>query len=139
MNKSEAREYTFKLLYSMEIIQDFSEEQFNLFIESNQIEKESTIKFIKNTINGVLENKTDIIKLIEENLKDGWKINRISKIDFVILQIAIYEINYKELPYKIAINEAVELAKMYGDEKSKSFVNGMLATIVKGKEETNEV
>lgn len=139
MNKSLSRENTFKLLYSMEIMQEFGEEQVELFIQNNEIDDEKTLKYIKNTIKGILENKKEITKQIENNLKEGWDISRISKIDFVILQIAIYEIKYKELAYKIAINEAVELAKMYGDDNSKSFVNGMLATIVKENGENNEL
>ena len=77
------------------------------------------------------ENKEEIIKKIEKNLKEDWKIERISKIDLVILKLAIYEIKYKELPYKVVINEAVELAKKYGEDNSKNFVNGILASIVK--------
>ena len=56
---------------------------------------------------------------------------RISKIDLSLLELAIYEIKYKEIPYKVAINEAVELAKKYGEDSSKTFVNGILASIVK--------
>ncbi len=139
MNKSISRELAFKLLYSMEIQQEYGQEQIDLFIENNEIEDKKIIQYIKSTINGILENKKEIQKQIEENLKEKWDIGRISKIDFVLLQIAIYEIQYKKLPYKIAINEAVELAKMYGEDSSKSFVNGMLATIVKKNGENNEV
>ena len=64
-------------------------------------------------------------------MKSNWKIERISKIDLSLLELAIYEIKYKEVPYKVAINEAVELAKKYGEENSKTFVNGVLASIVK--------
>ena len=68
---------------------------------------------------------------IEINLKSDWKIERISKIDLAILKIAIYEIKYKDIPFKVGINEAVELAKKYGEDNSKNFVNGILASIVK--------
>ena len=73
----------------------------------------------------------EILKDIEQNLKEDWKLNRISKMDLSILKLAIYEIKYNEIPYKVAINEAVELAKKYGEDKSKNFVNGILASIVK--------
>lgn len=139
MNKSVARELTFKLLYSMEIMQEYNEEQIELFIQNNDIEDEKVIKYIRSTVQGILNNKKKITKQIEENLKEKWDISRISKIDLVILEIAIYEIEYKELPYKIAINEAVELAKMYGEDTSKSFVNGILASIVKKNGENNEI
>lgn len=55
---------------------------------------------------------------------------RISKVDLCILKLAIYEIKYKEIPFKVVINEAVELAKKYGEDNSKVFVNGILASIV---------
>ena len=139
MNKSLAREQTFKLLYSMEIRQEYTPEQIELFIQNNEIEDKKIITYIKDTIEGIIENKEAITKQIEENLKEKWDISRISKIDLVLLQIAIYEILYKELPYKIAINEAVELAKKYGEDTSKSFVNGMLASIVKKNGENNEI
>ena len=70
-------------------------------------------------------------KLEEQIDLSYWKFERISKIDLVILKLAIYEIKYKELPYKVVINEAVELAKKYGEDTSKNFVNGVLASIVK--------
>ena len=73
----------------------------------------------------------EIEKKIKEHLKSDWKIERISKMDLSILKLAIYEIKYKELPFKVVINEAVELAKKYGEDSSKNFVNGILASIVK--------
>ena len=80
------------------------------------------------------KNKEKILAYIEKNLKSDWKIDRISKIDLAILKLAIYEIKYKKLPYKVVINEAVELAKKYGEDNSKKFVNGILASIVKEEE-----
>ena len=64
-------------------------------------------------------------------MKEEWKLNRISKMDLSVLKLAIYEIKFSEVPYKVSINEAVELAKKYGEDKSKKFVNGILASIVK--------
>ena len=131
MNRSAIRENTFKLIYSLEIQKPENlEEQIDLFFESNNIEEQAQ-KDIKNVILGIYENSESIEKDIEENLKEEWKINRISKMDLSILKLAIYEIKYNEIPYKVAINEAVELAKKYGEDKSKNFVNGILASIVK--------
>ena len=131
MNRSSIRENTFKLIYSLEIQKPENlEEQIDLFFESNNIEEQAQ-KDIKNVILGIYENSESIEKDIEENLKEEWKINRISKMDLSILKLAIYEIKYNEIPYKVAINEAVELAKKYGEDKSKNFVNGILASIVK--------
>lgn len=132
MNRSEIREQAFKLMYSLEIQKNENlEEQVELYLESNEILNQNAIEYIKDAVFGIEENKEEIIKKIEKNLKEDWKIERISKIDLVILKLAIYEIKYKELPYKVVINEAVELAKKYGEDNSKNFVNGILASIVK--------
>ena len=131
MNRTAIRENTFKLIYSLEIQKPENlEEQIDLFFESNNIEEQAQ-KDIKGAILGICENSESIEKDIEQNLKEEWKINRISKMDLSILKLAIYEIKYNEIPYKVAINEAVELAKKYGEDKSKNFVNGILASIVK--------
>lgn len=132
MNRSEMRENTFKLLYSLEITKPNDiQEQVELYLESNNIEDEKAKTYINETINGIKINQDDILKNIEINLKEDWKLSRISTIDLAILEIAIYEIKYTEVPYKVSINEAVELAKKYGEDKSKKFVNGVLASIVK--------
>ncbi len=132
MNRSEIREQAFKFMYSLEIQKNENlEEQVELYLESNEILDQNAIEYIKDAVFGIEENKEEIIKKIEKNLKEDWKIERISKIDLVILKLAIYEIKYKELPYKVVINEAVELAKKYGEDNSKNFVNGILASIVK--------
>ena len=135
MNRSEMREQAFKIMYSLEIQKNENlEEQLELYIESNEIKDESAIEYIKDAVLGIEENKKEILANIEKNLKKDWKIERISKIDLVILKLAIYEITYKEIPYKVVINEAVELAKKYGEDNSKNFVNGILASIVKEKD-----
>ena len=132
MNRSSIRENAFKLIYSLEIQKDENiEEQIDLFFESNDIRDEEAKKYIKDVILGIEKNKEQILSNIEKNLKEDWKLSRISKMDLSILELAIYEIEFSEVPYKVAINEAVELAKKYGEDKSKNFVNGILASIVK--------
>lgn len=132
MNRSTIRENTFKLIYSLEIQKDENiEEQIELFIESNDIKDDEAKEYMKETVFGIEKNKEEILLNIEKNLKEDWKLNRISKMDLSILKLAIYEIEFSEVPYKVAINEAVELAKKYGEDKSKNFVNGILASIVK--------
>ena len=131
MNRSSIREQAFKLLYSLEIQKDINEaEQIDLYLESNNIKDEEAVSYIKDAIFGIDKNKKDIDEKIVQNLKSNWKLERVSKIDLTILRLAIYEIKYKDFPYKVAINEAVELAKKYGEDTSKNFVNGILASIV---------
>ncbi len=132
MNRSDMREYAFKLIYSLEIQKvDNIQEQVDLYFESNNIKDEETKKYITDAILGIEKNKAEILSDIEKNLKEEWKLNRISKMDLSVLKLAIYEIKFSEVPYKVSINEAVELAKKYGEDKSKKFVNGILASIVK--------
>lgn len=132
MNRTAIREQTFKLIYSLEIQkQEQLEEAIELYEESNQITDEKAKAYIKDAIFGMEKNKDEIIEQIEKNLKSDWKLERISKIDLAILKLAIYELKYTDIPFKVAINEAVELAKKYGEDASKNFVNGILASVVK--------
>ena len=131
MNRSAAREETFKLLYSLEIQKENLKEQTEIYLENEEISDEKIKEYINSIIEGIENNITEIEKKISENLKKDWKIERISRIDLVLLKLAIYEIIYTETPYKVVINEVVELAKKYGDDTSPNFVNGILASIVK--------
>ena len=112
MNRSEIREEAFKLMYSIEIQKDTNnlEEQIELYLESNDITNKNAIEYIKDGVFGINENEEKILHEIEKYLKSEWRIDRISKMDLIILKLAIYEIEYKEIPFKVAINEAVELA-----------------------------
>ncbi len=132
MKRTETRELAFRLIYSSQIQKDMDEEQINIFIEENNLGEEEA-EYIKNIFYGIKENKEEIEELISSNLKEKWSMDRISKIDLSILKLAIFELVYSKLTYKVAINEAVELAKKYGEDSSKSFVNGVLASIVKEK------
>ncbi|MFR2534326.1 MAG: transcription antitermination factor NusB [Clostridia bacterium] len=131
MKRTQIREIAFQLLYSVEVQKEIEEEQIQLFLEENAIEEEEQINYIKETFQGVQEHKETIEQLIANNLKENWTMQRIAKIDLAILKLAIYEMVFVKLPYKVVINEAVELAKKYGDDNAKSFVNGILASIVK--------
>jgi len=132
MNRSAAREQAFKLLYSLQIQNsDELKEKIDLYIQNNDIENEQMKTYISNIANGVKDNNSEIENIISQNLKEGWEISRVSKIDLVLLKLAIYEIKYNNLPYKIAINETIELAKKYGSDNSHIFINGVLANVIK--------
>ena len=134
MNRSAMREIAFKFLYGAEIQKELDPSQIDEFLENNEIEDENTKKYIEEIARGIQNNAEDITKQIEQNLKTDWQIDRISKVSLSLLKLAIFEINYQNLPYKAIINEVVELAKKYGEDTSKQFVNGVLASIVKDKE-----
>lgn len=131
MKRSQIREYAFKLIYSIQIQKEIDDEELEIFMQENKIVEKEDVKYITEVYNGIRENKEDIVKLVSKNLKEKWTMERISKIDFAILEVAIFELMYSKLPYKVVINEAVELAKKYGQDNSKAFVNGVLASIVK--------
>ena len=133
MNRSQIRELAFKLLYQIEIQKEINDEDMQLFFENNNIVSEEAKKYIKDIVNGTSKNSEEILELIRNNLKKDWNLERISKVNLALLKLAIYEIQYKEIPFKVAINEAVELAKTYGEESSPVFINGILASIVKEK------
>ena len=134
MNRTAIRDQAFKLVYSLEIQkQEDLNEAIELYEESNEITDENAKVYIRDAIFGIEKNKEEIINQIESNLKSDWKIERISKIDLAILKLAVYELKYTEIPFKVVINEAVELAKKYGEDSSKNFVNGILASVVKEK------
>lgn len=78
------------------------------------------------------------IKINISKFERKWDISRISKVNTALLKLATYEIVYAKLPYKVVVNEVVEIAKKYGDENSPSFINGILANIIKQTGITNE-
>ena len=134
MNRSEIREVVLKFLYSLELqkLKKYEyEEQIKLFLEANEIEDKKVEKYIKDAVYGIESNRKEIINQIKDELSEKWDISRLSKISLAILKLAVYEMLYAKVPYKVVINEAVELAKSYGEDKSKNFVNGILASIVK--------
>lgn len=133
MQRSAMRELAFKLVYEIEVQKENEEEQFEIFLENNEISDNSVIEYLKDIKEGIKTNSEEINKLITTNLKDNWSLNRISKINLSLIKIAIYEMVYKGLPYKVAINEVVELAKKYADESAPVFINGILASVVKEK------
>lgn len=131
MNRSKARDMAFKYLYQAEVQKENNSEFVNAYIENNEIEDKEAKKYILNIAEGVEKNIEVITSEIEKNLKQDWKIDRISKVTLAILKLAVYEIKYAKIPFKVAINEAVELAKKYGEDTAPQFVNGILASIVK--------
>lgn len=131
MNKSTIRELTFKLLYSLEVQRSFEDEDIESYFEGMELDSEKVKEEIKKEVNEILKNNDELLKQISNNLKSDWNIERISKVNIALLKLAIYEMLNEKLPYKVVINEVVELAKKYGEETSSSFINGVLATVVK--------
>ncbi|WP_310604030.1 transcription antitermination factor NusB [Anaerosporobacter sp.] len=131
MNRREIREHVFRMLFRKEF-HDITEldEQMELYFDLLADPTEKETAYLKNRVNNVLEHVADIDAMIEQ-VTEGWKINRIGKVDLTILRLAIYEMKYDDdVPTKVAINEAVEIAKIFGEDNSSGFINGVLAKIV---------
>lgn len=132
MNRVKSREYLLQLAYQMEITSETAVETFDSFMENEEISKDDLdLAYIKKALIGIEENKEKLDSLIESELVK-WKLNRISKVNLSILRISTYEMLFLEdVPGKVSINEAIELCKKYSDNKSVSFINGVLDKIYK--------
>lgn len=135
MSRKKARDNAFKCVYELEFGRDENLEKIlNNCYEENDNKPEEK-EYIKKVLKGVKENLEEIDGVILSKLKN-WSLDRIAKIDLAILRLAVYEIKYMEdIPEKVSANEAVELAKTYGNNDSKSFVNGVIAKVIECKEE----
>lgn len=132
MNRREAREIAVKLVYQFLLVPENPRKQFDLYFNENDdidIDNEG-YEYIQSVVFGVLANRDMIDETIQQNAV-GWKLSRMSKIDVAILEVAIFEILKDEtIPHKVSINEAVELAKKYSEDKSRSFINGILGSVI---------
>ncbi len=132
MTRRLLRECVFKLLFQADFHNedDFKQqiEQFASFDEDEKISDEDA-SGIKSRALNIYDKIESIDKLLDE-ISTGWKVSRMGKADLTILRLAVYEIKYDEnVPTSVAINEAVELAKKYGQDASSSFVNGILSKV----------
>lgn len=139
MSRRRARDISFKYIYSMyygQGNQDITVDTI-LTVEEKEIKSldEEEKKFFDTVVIGLDANIEEIDIKILSKLKN-WTKERIFKIDLAILRLAVYEIIFcQNMPYKVAVNEAVELAKKYGNDESGNFVNGVLREIIKDREE----
>ncbi|NLN49405.1 MAG: transcription antitermination factor NusB [Clostridiales bacterium] len=147
MSRRTARKGVFRALFSKIFLEEpefiksmdlaFSEDAVIWFEENeneesllNDLSERDRI-FFTELIKGTMDNLDRINEVIEENLK-SWNIKRIAKTDLAILQLAVYEILYREdIPDSVVINEAVDLGKEHGTDDSGSFINGVLGRIVR--------
>ncbi len=130
LSRSQARCEAFKIIFQLN--QHMDDVDFLLDNLMNELPASITsMPYIKNVVYGVMEKYDELTGIISENLAEGWKVERISKVARAVLLLAIYEIKYVEdVPEKVAINEALELAKTFDMPDSSVFVNGVLAGVV---------
>ena len=132
MSRRELREQIFKFIFRVEFndIEEMAEQE-KFFFEDYELEiKEEDAAYISEKSNKILQKLEEIDGLINQYAK-GWTTERMSKVDLTIIRLAVYEIKFDEdVPAGVAINEAVEIAKKFGQEESSGFVNGVLAKLV---------
>lgn len=128
MSRRELREQIFKLLFRVEFnsLEDMSEQE-QLFFEDEDAAQDKDADYISNKYHMIQQKLPEIDEALNEKA-EGWNTARMSKVDLTILRLAVYEIRYDDsVPTSVAINEAVELAKKFGQDASSGFVNGILA------------
>lgn len=130
MKRSEMREHIFRIIFQMEFADtEERNEKITLYLESLEDISNKEFTYIKKKTEDIFMRIEEIDATIE-SISTGWKINRLGKAELAILRVAVYEMKYDDdIPEKVAINEAVELAKHYGNEQSPKFVNGVLAKL----------
>jgi N utilization substance protein B len=135
LNRREAREAVFTLLFETEFKTDEAREAiFSLSTENREIED---IPYVREVYFGVGEHLEELDEIISRHAQ-GWKVSRISRVSRSILRLCVYEMLYRsEIPSSVSINEAVELSKKFDEEKARPFVNGVLNSVkneIEGKE-----
>lgn len=145
MKRQDLRRYAFLITFGRSLSFDTPEEALNNYLKSfkDDYEKENgkfsekDLEFVKDIIFGINKNIDVIDETISKYSKD-YDISRISKVALAALRVSIYEILYRDdIPNKVSVNEAVEIVKLYDEEKTKGFVNGVLGNLVNGKQEEN--
>ncbi len=144
MTRKKVREHLFKMLFLLDFYPKAElDDQVSTYLkdiadaaEETQEGLEKVREELKQKFYAVAEHLEEIDRKIEEK-SNGWSLKRLAKADITALRLAIYEIQYDEdVPAGVAVNEAVELAKLYGTDKSPAFVNGVLGSVVRdGAEE----
>lgn len=127
MKRQKSREIAMELLFGMALSKNSYEETIENFVEDYEMDLNTIdLDYVKATVKVVNDNLEKIDEIITKSLVN-WKLDRISRVNLTILRLAVGEMLYVEdVPEKVAINEAIELTKKYSDDKSVSFINGVL-------------
>ncbi len=128
MRREDIREQTMQLIFQMDVAKDFDYNKLSVLEENSKI---LTKKQAITTLEAVRDHIEDIDATISSNI-DNWNFDRIAKVDLAVLRTAVAEILYvDDIPLSVSINEAVNLSKKFGDDKSYAFVNSVLSKISK--------
>ena len=129
LSRHDIRKIAFQTLFALGSNSDANSEDIyqELLGEDNN---DSDLSYLNELVDGVLDHQSEIDMEITKYLRKNWNIGRLNKTDLIILRIAIFEIKYSDVASKIAVNEAVELAKEFSDDKSYKFVNAILQNLI---------
>ncbi|HIV34478.1 MAG TPA: transcription antitermination factor NusB [Candidatus Blautia intestinigallinarum] len=132
MGRSKIREHIFKLLFMSQFNEtEEMPQQLAMYFEELEELGESDRNYMEEKYRQIISHLEEIDALLNE-ISKGWKTSRMARVDLTALRLSVYELKYEpEIPTKVSINEAVELAKKYGGEDSFSFVNGILGKAAK--------
>lgn len=130
LNRHQIREAAFQVLFALSSNSDASHDDlYHQVLESYHDTSEDVPTYLVQLVDGVTTHHQELDEEISKFLKKTWSVERLARTDHLILQIAFFEINYVEdVPDKVAVNEALELAKKYADETAKNFINGVLSS-----------
>ncbi|GIN85525.1 N utilization substance protein B [Heyndrickxia sporothermodurans] len=124
MKRRTAREKALQALFQI----DMNEAEPEVAIK-NILKDEQSDEYLTKLVNGTFQNLKDIDEIISKHL-EKWTIERLAKVDLNIIRLGVYELMYiDEVPANVAINEAIEVSKRFGDERSSKFINGVLSKI----------
>lgn len=138
MSRKSARENAFKIIYNCALMKEPPHDMCEYFEETTKDEMwaeasmdAKDMEYMKAVVFGAAESKNELNEKIAPLLKK-WDVARLPKVSLAILQLAIYEIdNMDDVPDRVAVNEAIELAKAYGEDDTYKFINGVLAEYLK--------
>lgn len=135
LSRREARKEIIGLLFETEFKKEESvQEIFALAEDDRELPCD---EYIKKAYLGICENLASIDALINKHSK-GWKTQRMSRVSLSVLRLCVYEMLYEEIPFAVSINEAVELSKIFDDDKARSFINGILNSVKNELENSEE-
>ena len=130
MNRTQARCEAFKLIFEIQTQTEGLNEIIERYKTNNNEGDNKQFNYIMNAVVGTFEHLERIDEIIEKSLVEGWKINRLSRVSSAILRLAVYEMLYVEyVSHKVAINQAVELAKEFDADTAPAFINGVLGGV----------
>jgi len=131
--RRQARENVLKILYQMEILGDELDTVLDKYWDTSPTFDDTIKKFANELVKGIAEKKNELDEVIKNKLKN-WNFERVAIIDRNILRMGVYEIMFRDdIPDSVSINEAIEIAKKYGDQESSRFINGILDKVAKSK------